>query len=168
MEKPVQQSSEITVSAELPSPKPAKKKVSGVEKARLKLLDCRAKLLGHSNGVTEGGISGDAAELAFASEADALAFKLEGNKSIELRDVDRALLKIMDGTYGRCEMCMRKIPKARMVAKPEARMCVPCQQEIDEGKKELPEYTPLSFENSAETMDEEMPQRGFTYQDEMR
>ena len=42
----------------------------------------------------------------------------------EIADVDRALRRLDDGTYGLCEACGRPIPKARLEIKPEARFCV--------------------------------------------
>ena len=41
-----------------------------------------------------------------------------------LADVDRALRRIDDGTYGSCEACGRPIGKERLVARPAARFCL--------------------------------------------
>jgi RNA polymerase-binding transcription factor len=41
-----------------------------------------------------------------------------------IADVDRALKRIDEGTYGICEACGREIAKARLEFKPEARFCV--------------------------------------------
>jgi len=51
-----------------------------------------------------------------------LEYKLE----IKLRDVNLALEKIKKGTYGQCEKCGQKIPKERLNACPEARLCLKC------------------------------------------
>jgi DnaK suppressor protein len=42
----------------------------------------------------------------------------------EIGDTERALRRIEEGTYGICEACGRRIPKARLDVKPEARFCV--------------------------------------------
>jgi DnaK suppressor protein len=42
----------------------------------------------------------------------------------ELADVERALKRIDEGTYGMCEACGRRISKARLDARPESRFCV--------------------------------------------
>ena len=42
----------------------------------------------------------------------------------ELDDVERALAKLDDGTYGTCETCDDEIPPARLEAKPAARFCI--------------------------------------------
>ena len=41
-----------------------------------------------------------------------------------LRDVDRALQKIDDGTYGICDRCGRLIPEERLDARPWSVLCV--------------------------------------------
>ena len=42
----------------------------------------------------------------------------------ELTDVERALRRIDDGTYGRCEACGQPIDDARLEAVPAARFCL--------------------------------------------
>jgi len=41
-----------------------------------------------------------------------------------LRDVDRALAKLDDGSYGSCEVCGDEIAEARLEAMPSARYCI--------------------------------------------
>jgi DnaK suppressor protein len=43
-----------------------------------------------------------------------------------LEDVDRALEKIKEGTYGICDRCGRLIPEARLEARPWSGRCVEC------------------------------------------
>lgn len=43
-----------------------------------------------------------------------------------LRDVERALVKIDDGTYGICDRCGRLISEARLEARPWSVRCVDC------------------------------------------
>jgi DnaK suppressor protein len=42
-------------------------------------------------------------------------------------EIDRALAKIEDGTYGLCEQCGDTIPDARLQALPYAALCVSCK-----------------------------------------
>jgi RNA polymerase-binding transcription factor DksA len=42
----------------------------------------------------------------------------------DLHDVERALERVKDRTYGTCEACHRRIPVARLEARPAARFCV--------------------------------------------
>lgn len=43
-----------------------------------------------------------------------------------LADVDRALVKLEDGTYGLCDRCDRPITEARLEARPWSTRCVDC------------------------------------------
>jgi RNA polymerase-binding transcription factor DksA len=49
----------------------------------------------------------------------------------ELREVDDALRRLADGTYGMCEVCGRPIEEARLQAKPAARFCVEDQARLE-------------------------------------
>jgi len=42
----------------------------------------------------------------------------------ELADIEHALARLDDGTYGTCEACGRPIDEARLEAMPAARLCV--------------------------------------------
>src|SRR4051812_41758349 len=44
----------------------------------------------------------------------------------QVADLDRALARVGDGTYGICERCGDPIPAARLAARPSARTCVAC------------------------------------------
>jgi DnaK suppressor protein len=56
------------------------------------------------------------------SEAEALVNSLRET----LEDVERALAKLEEGTYGRCESCGREINPVRLEAMPAARYCIDC------------------------------------------
>ena len=49
------------------------------------------------------------------------------------RDVQDALAKLADGTYGDCETCQGLIPIARLKAVPYARRCLACQEREENG-----------------------------------
>ena len=46
--------------------------------------------------------------------------------SHSIEDIDRALAKLDDGTYGRCDVCGQEIGPTRMEALPAASRCVVC------------------------------------------
>ena len=49
-----------------------------------------------------------------------------------LREIDEALERVANGTYGICTTCGKPIPKGRLMAKPHARYCIPCLTEQEE------------------------------------
>lgn len=44
----------------------------------------------------------------------------------ELADIDRALARIADGTYGFCQRCGKRITVPRLDARPTAVLCIDC------------------------------------------
>jgi DnaK suppressor protein len=50
------------------------------------------------------------------------------NEREKLAQIDRALARISDGTYGICESCAKPIGKMRVMAFPRATLCLPCKQ----------------------------------------
>ena len=49
---------------------------------------------------------------------------LAGQLSDNLAEVERALAKLDDGTYGQCEACGKEIAEARLEAMPATRFCI--------------------------------------------
>ncbi|MDT5028121.1 MAG: DnaK suppressor protein [Micromonosporaceae bacterium] len=43
-----------------------------------------------------------------------------------LADLDRAIVRLREGTYGRCEVCGQPIAPERLAARPAARTCIVC------------------------------------------
>jgi RNA polymerase-binding protein DksA len=58
-----------------------------------------------------------------------LDYTLEENSGHLLADIDAALLRIQDGTYGTCTNCANQIPAERLEARPWATNCIGCQRE---------------------------------------
>lgn len=68
----------------------------------------------------------DTSEQAVATEDDV---PLEGQASLiarEIASVNRALLRIENGTYGECVRCGQDIAPRRLEARPEAALCFSC------------------------------------------
>ena len=55
--------------------------------------------------------------------------------SAVLYDIDTALEKLDDGSFGLCELCGQEIPHARLEVIPFARLCVKCQSREEEHNK---------------------------------
>ena len=68
--------------------------------------------------------SGEGDTLAVERERD---LALSAQASAALEEIDVALAKIKDGTYGVCEQCHNTIPKERLCALPYAALCVQCK-----------------------------------------
>jgi DnaK suppressor protein len=75
--------------------------------------------------------TGDSADLAFDSGSEEVSSQLAELESRELSQIERALERLKQGTYGVCEGCQRKIPVARLNALPFSTTCIECQREME-------------------------------------
>jgi DnaK suppressor protein len=80
--------------------------------------------LGHDSevGSFDDGFADSGQVTAERGEVEALV----GTLLDTLDDVERALNKLEEGTYGACEHCGQAIPDARLEAMPAARTCISC------------------------------------------
>ena len=44
-----------------------------------------------------------------------------------IKEIEEALGRIEDGTYGKCEVCGNDISQSRLLAVPHARLCIRCK-----------------------------------------
>ena len=116
------------------------------DQARQRLADERARLDGvkstfDDEGLTQQSESDSVGELSSYDQHQAdmgtETFEREKDLSIleqveaELADVEHALRRLDDGTYGTCERCGKQIELARLEVKPDATLCLSCQQEVE-------------------------------------
>jgi RNA polymerase-binding transcription factor len=73
---------------------------------------------------------GDMATVTFDRELDE---GLEEGAQQTLTQIDRALAKIDDGTYGVCERCGNAVGEDRLRARPWATLCIDDQRLADRG-----------------------------------
>ncbi len=59
---------------------------------------------------------------------------LSENERVRLQEVDEALDRIANGTYGTCEECGGPISLKRLEVRPVAKYCVPCLMNLEKGK----------------------------------
>ena len=72
---------------------------------------------------------GDNVDAAVDSANEEISSQLVEIESRELGQIEHALERIVDGTYGRCEFCNEKIAEARLNALPYTNSCIECQRE---------------------------------------
>ncbi len=74
---------------------------------------------------------GDSADAAFESGSDEMASQLAEIDARELSQIERALFRLKQGTYGLCEVCQSRIPVGRLNALPYTTVCIECQREME-------------------------------------
>lgn len=62
-----------------------------------------------------------------------LMIELIQNGEDSVRNIDDALERIEEGTFGICEACEKKINRERLKAVPYASLCISCQREEELG-----------------------------------
>ena len=98
---------------------------------RTDLLKKLSDNLNNLRNFQKGDSGGDAADAAFESGSDEMHSHLAELDSRELTQIDRALTRLKQGTYGLCEICQAKIPVGRLNALPYTTLCIKCQREME-------------------------------------
>ena len=103
-----------------------------LQEQRKQLLDeVRAKISASEEGLgflNQSKITDDDGLADAAAEMDVAMVIRE---SQELQDIEAALMRIGDGSYGSCSDCGDAIDHARLKANPAARRCLPCQEKYE-------------------------------------
>ena len=73
------------------------------------------------------------AETATATLGREIDYTLGENSGQVLFDIDAALKRIDDGTYGTCVGCGSEIPLGRLEAHPTAALCIDCKRRAEGG-----------------------------------
>jgi DnaK suppressor protein len=76
---------------------------------------------------------GDVVDAALDAAQDEISSKLAEVESRELAQIDEAIERIRENTYGHCDICNGKIPLARLNALPYAMTCIECQRVAETG-----------------------------------
>lgn len=77
---------------------------------------------------------GDAKDVVDKSQQDVnqeLALQLGGRASRMIAEIDQALLRIEEGSYGKCQRCGKDIEERRLEAVPTARYDAVCQEAVE-------------------------------------
>lgn len=124
------------------STKTAKMKKSEMRPYKKKLHAQRSMLAGDINHMEEEALkknrkdsSGDLsnmpvhlADVSSDNYEQEFTLGLMENKGEVLSEIEHALEKMDDGTYGYCETCQKRIKKGRLEAIPYTRYCISCQE----------------------------------------
>jgi DnaK suppressor protein len=71
----------------------------------------------------------DTYDLASEERDREISFILSDRERMKIKEIDEALERLADGSYGVCESCGLEIAEARLDALPFTRLCRDCQQE---------------------------------------
>jgi len=109
-----------------------------MERFKKSLLTMRGEILKNAKKLKEDsytlGTDGiqDMADAASNSYNVDILMSISDNDLNLLKDIDNALDKIKNNTYGICEECEEKITEKRLEANPVARYCITCKRMMEE------------------------------------
>ena len=78
----------------------------------------------------------DVADQSVKDVSQEIEYRLSERESQLVADIDQALLRIDEGTYGVCARCGKDIPERRLDALPTARYDAECQSIIEQSSGE--------------------------------
>lgn len=117
-----------------------------LEQVREHLLETKSKLLeemetnlkAQREGNKDEGM--DAYDLASEERDREINFLLSDRDTIKIKEIDDALARLADGSYGECESCGLEIAEERLDALPFTRLCRDCQQDREREAKSQRNY----------------------------
>jgi DnaK suppressor protein len=122
-------------------------------KMREQLLEMKAKLLAEIDSELRAEREGnkdegmDTYDLASEERDREINFILSDRERVKLKQIDDALERMDDGSYGVCESCGLEIAEERLEAMPFSRLCRDCQQ--DEEREAKSQRRPADDEPNA-------------------
>jgi DnaK suppressor protein len=105
------------------------------------LLDMKAKLRDEIDSELKAERDGnkdegmDAYDLASEERDREINFILSDRERVKLKQIDDALARLDDGSYGVCDSCGLEIGEERLNAMPFTRLCRDCQQDLEREAK---------------------------------
>ncbi len=107
---------------------------------RKRLLDARAKAIAGVDAMKATGFNESEDHEADGGDGTAQTLRLQalgqmGNINRTIQQIDEALHRIDDGTYGVCTVCGQLIRKPRLLNQPFVLTCMECQNEMERGAK---------------------------------
>ena len=109
-----------------------------LEDKRAAILKDLGTLQSQSMQITAAESSGDLTysdhmpDLGSATMEREKAFLFASRDSVYLAQIDAALARIENRTFGMCRVCRAPIPRARLEAVPTTKICVPCKERENE------------------------------------
>ena len=73
----------------------------------------------------------ESADLSLRDLMSEMVLKLGDRESQMIADIDQALLRMEEGSYGRCTKCNQQIDERRLEALPTARYDAICQEAVE-------------------------------------
>jgi len=116
-----------------------KRTLESIEKKLIKKKDqlletIEGEIANEMEGVESENITGDIVDEANSSYEHLIYSRLTDKEQQSLREINAALSRLKDGVYGKCVVCGKSIDEKRLLAIPEAKMCIACKAKQERRK----------------------------------
>lgn len=127
--------------------------------ASLRMLDEAVRSLGESQG-EEGDAGGAPADVASDLAEQAVDLSLESVERRRLVEVEDALARLAEGTYGQCLRCGGPIAVERLYALPWTAFCIDCARQLQgRGPARKPPEPPADLQPRGSSSEPEQAER---------
>ena len=114
--------------------------VADLKMFKKRLLEARVQALSGVNAMKATGFNESEDHETDGGDGTAQTLRLQalghmGNINRNIQQIDEALHRIEDGTYGVCTMCGQLIRKPRLLNQPFVLTCMECQNEVERSAK---------------------------------
>lgn len=100
------------------------------------LLAQKEELLGHARQEISIDTDGDETDEIQGNMLLEMSKQLSTRNSIKISQIDAALKRIEDGTYGLCQDCEEPILEKRLLSNPYFQTCISCAEEREAEEKQ--------------------------------
>lgn len=131
------------------TPKQLKELKELLQSRKRKILEAEEQLM-EADRESAGLRHADEVDLASAEWESTVEHRMRGRDVALLKKISKALVLVDEGGYGECENCGNYIGFKRLLARPEATLCIECKEEQERVEKsfmkEAPIENPFNFE----------------------
>lgn len=139
-----------------PTPKPLTREMLEIRQRLTSMLQKARHDIAHEvKGASERDLAhiNDTSDMAADAAEGDLALRIAESETVEAGEIERAIQKVDDGTYGTCENCGAEINTERLHFLPYVTLCIKCQGLSEIRKRE--EGDDDELEDLAETSESE-------------
>lgn len=76
-------------------------------------------------------IDGDDIDKVQGTILEVMSDHLSQREQFKLNNIESAIKRLNNGTFGECAECEKQIPIARLTARPESTTCIECAEELE-------------------------------------
>ena len=97
----------------------------------------KPKILSNLTATSNLDIDGDDVDKVQGTIIESMSDRLSQRDKHRLNNIDAAISRLNEGSFGECEECSEQIGLARLTARPESTTCIECAEELEKVFKDF-------------------------------